>query len=409
MKRDRPLDVVLGPWSGLHSGAHGALLAAPPAHVDYRLASCGRAFTFASPHSSAPSPLNAFAVDEAVWLDEPDDPDVVHLHHLPLAGTKPFVVDTDDLVATLTVGRFLPFRRFEGFRLSDLDADLVRRRQRTVLARFCSSQCIAILFWTDVALSRALRYVAAERLAGREDLAALEAKSVVVHPTVASPPKRSKPRRLRALFAGRSNDKGGAVALAAFAQVADVLGKDVDLVYVGDVPESSSVHDAVTIVPLQDRASHLAQLDAAHIFVAPTAFESYGMALVEAAAHGLALVTTRGTGMEHVEELFAERRNALFLDTEWPFERRVRAVRDAIVQLARDHELLASISEQNRELVKDGALSVARRDAALMRAYAACTTAPSSSATRPRVSFDEQWCCTALAEAVGGRYVRLRI
>src|SRR5581483_10842363 len=98
-------------------------------------------------------------------------------------------------------------------------------------------------------------------------------------------------------------------------------------------PEGSSVHPRVAVVPVEDRSSYLDRLAAAHVFVSPTEFEGYGMALVEAAAHGLALVTTFGPGMEHVAERFVDGVHGLFVSTSASLDERVAAVRDHVLRL----------------------------------------------------------------------------
>src|SRR5205823_3389384 len=82
----------------------------------------------------------------------------------------------------------------------------------------------------------------------------------------------------------------------------------------GQLPESDcALPPGTSFHPLLDRSEYLKLLSRSHIFLSPTAWESYGFGLVEAASYGLAIVTRRGPGMEHIEELFREGKNALFV------------------------------------------------------------------------------------------------
>jgi hypothetical protein len=114
--------------------------------------------------------------------------------------------------------------------------------------------------------------------------------------------------------------------------------------------------------------------------------------------------------MEHIEELFAEGENVLYVDTAWTFKRRVRAVRDHVLRLARDRALLAAISERNRALVGRGKLSVEQRNASLMAVYERCETASRSVAVAwPKILLDERTCSAALKQRVGNRHLAVLI
>ena len=211
---------------------------------------------------------------------------------------------------------------FPAFQTSD--DGLVRQRERTLLARFSSRRCAAIVFRMEFARTFALRHVEERRLANSETRVALEAKSSVVYPTFRASARGPKQERLRVLFSGRIDRTGGDIGLTAFAEL---LKDDAEFVCV------ASLRRALRFTMqwrscLLERTSYLAELARANVFVGPTKFESYGMALVEAAAHGLAIVTTRGSS-RRAKTCFASRRGGRSND-------RARGVRDHVLRLARD-------------------------------------------------------------------------
>ena len=211
---------------------------------------------------------------------------------------------------------------FPAFQTSD--DGLVRQRERTLLARFSSAPMRGdrLPHGVRAHLRAAPRRGAAPRQF--RDASGAGGKVLGRVPDVPCIRSGAEQERLRVLFSGRIDRTGGDIGLTAFAEL---LKDDAEFVCV------ASLRRALRFTMqwrscLLERTSYLAELARANVFVGPTKFESYGMALVEAAAHGLAIVTTRGSS-RRAKTCFASRRGGRSND-------RARGVRDHVLRLARD-------------------------------------------------------------------------
>ncbi len=114
------------------------------------------------------------------------------------------------------------------------------------------------------------------------------------------------------LFAGRCypEQKGLEVLMRAMASLRDLKG--VTLRIVGDdwgghtvirtMAKNLGIEDAVTLVGRVDRASLIKEYEHADIFVLPSLFDSFPIAILEAMAAGLPVVATRVGGVPDVVE-----------------------------------------------------------------------------------------------------------
>jgi glycosyltransferase involved in cell wall biosynthesis len=203
----------------------------------------------------------------------------------------------------------------------------------------------------------------------RDELDRLAAKTDVVRPTLpAGPPIAARAERPAIVYMGRvAREKGANVALEVFRRIDEAYGDRVRLVYVGPVPDDCPASASIEVHPVLDRGAYRDVLACGHIFLSPTEFESYGFGLVEAARFGLAIVTSRGPGMEHVEELFKQDQNALFVSTD--DTSRVDAYEASLRTLLDNPDTLARIRLTNLELFRSGPMSIERRDEKLLGYY----------------------------------------
>jgi glycosyltransferase involved in cell wall biosynthesis len=204
---------------------------------------------------------------------------------------------------------------------------------------------------------------------------------------------RERDGRVTVLYMGRTyEDKGGPLAADVFAALAELPAR---LVWVGEAPrEADPQLTHVEFHRTRARDRYRALLEDVDIFLSPSEHESYGMGLVEAAAHGAALVTTRGRGMEHVEELFVAGEHALLTDNALPREARLASVLRHVRTLVENPELRHRMQEANRKLVADGALALTRRNRKLSASYA--RLAEPVEHRGKQTSFSARWSAAAM-------------
>ena len=200
---------------------------------------------------------------------------------------------------------------------------------------------------------------------------------------------------VRVLCSGRTfEDKGGAIALDVFNQLSERFGDAVSLTVVGAARGSVGERRGVNVVPLLPRDEYLALVGDSQIFFSPTLFESFGMALLEAAAAGLAIVTSCGEGMEHVSEMFEDGRHACLVPNEWSYEAKVGAYVSVLDRLIADAGRRRGMGAEARSLVEVGSFSIERRNRSLWAHYERLAEpsgplAPASFLTRYRLETRE--------------------
>jgi glycosyltransferase involved in cell wall biosynthesis len=295
-----------------------------------------------------------------------------------------------------------------------------------MLAHYVDPRCHAVLFRTDHARRAALRFIEDAGLLDERARADFAAKLHVVRPALPFRPGRALARPTRVLCSGRSfQDKGGTVALAVFRELHARLGALVELVLIGNVPLGLvAARPGFEILPVLPRDTYLRVLGDAHVFFSPTLFESFGMALLEAASRGLAIVTSSGDGMEHIDELFTDGQSAVLVPNGLPFDEQVRRYVDAIASLVNAPERLRALRDATGRLVESGALSIGRRDQLLLERYAAVEEAgrrvPESRWSDPtaalaaehhltRRDFSEEYLFLEIAARAPDRHFRIRI
>ncbi|WP_170847386.1 glycosyltransferase family 4 protein [Mycolicibacterium fluoranthenivorans] len=361
----------------------------------------------------------------AEWVrfdDRLGDADVVHSSRLPVQSWLPWVVDADDLLVPLRIGRHFALGAASRGEPLLPGAGAIARREEAMAFLYASTRCARILFRTGQAREAFAQHLVRRGLPSAL-IGQLSDKSEVVYPAVPAVPQIDRAQHpVTVLYMGRTwQDKGALVAVATFAHLRARHGDGVRLVYVGPCPDA--VADRLAGAGVQHhltlpRAQYLEQLRHADIFMSPTAFESFGMGLVEAAAAGLAIVCSRGPGMEHIDELFSAGEHALFVANDAAQEHRVAGYTEAVSALIDDAVLLRRLAVNNRTLTTTGKLSVRERDRRLSAAYArAMALGPTSNgigdtspaeSTRPVAEWTEEVCrwagqyCTA---RISGRVV----
>ena len=362
------LNVILGPAAGLHPGVHGALRDNPPAGVRYTSAPHDRWFLFPGGRRVGFNPFTQLAASETTGFDVPPGAlPPVHSAYLPVHAPGGWVVDGDELVAPLASGVLFAVGAAESSAVHVSD-DERRLRERLMAHHYLDARCAGLLFRTRWGLDATLAHLRDAELLDDRELEEFAARSDVVYPAlppVSSPARTSE--RIRVLYMGRTEDKGGDVAAAAFAALAQELGDRIELVFVG--PVTTALHPSIEHHALLDRRDYLELLERCHVYLSPTEFEGFGMGLLEAASRGLAIVTTCGPGMEHVAELFENGRHALLFSTALGHREQVRLSVQYVMRLVEDDDLRQGFKHANLELFCTGRFSLRERDRKLLPRY----------------------------------------
>jgi glycosyltransferase involved in cell wall biosynthesis len=368
--------VVLGPTSELHAGIHGGLAERPPPGVRYWNMPHVHHHTFATASTVNLDPFEQFSLHEAVEYDWKLLVGLtrvgVHSSRLPVSGGLPWVVDADCLLATLRYSRPYIVGKSNSFDIHPSNEENCLWRSRLMLKDYVAPRCKGLLFRSDFYRKVFLKYVAGIGVLSPIELDSLANKTQVLYPTMG--PVRA-PRcagsAVTLLYVGRTfEDKGGTIAARVFAALEQPGAPRTRRIWVGPCPDNvrsqlSSVH----FWPFLDRETYLSLLPEADIFFSPTTFESYGMALVEAACHSLALVTTCGPGMEHIKELFGEGENVLYADNAWPMGERSRVFLNHISRLVVNRDMLLKMKSASWKLASTGPLSLDTRNKILLAFY----------------------------------------
>jgi len=364
------ISVILGPHAELHTGIHGALIDTPPAGVTYFLPEHRYRFLFPKGSAIPFDPFRNFAFSETVEFALPANRHViVHSSRVPVFNRVPWLADMDCLLATLNYGT--SFAVGTGGRVQ-IAPELIRRRQQLMISHYLAGQCAGLLFCTEYARLNFLSFVEKRGLLSPPDFLRLVGKTDVVRPTV---PWRGlheqKEVQPTIVYMSRFREsKGGEVALEVFRRINARYGDKVRLMYVGWLPKEDAVlPPGVTFYPVLDRPAYLKLLARGHIFLSPTEYESYGFGLIEAASYGLAVVTRRGPGMEHIEEIFEDGKNAILVHPQGHQAANIDAYERSVRSLLDSEGRLVAFHDNNRELFSFGALSLQVRDRKLLGYY----------------------------------------
>ena len=220
-------------------------------------------------------------------------------------------------------------------------------------------------------------------------------------------------------------DKGGLLALAVIERLRAVHGHSFEATVVSVCSASTKerlVSLGVEVQPTTERRDYLDRLADADIFFSPTLFENFGMGLVEAAAAGAAIVTSCGPGMEHIGELFENRKEAILVSNALADEARVVSYVEAIGTLIRNPDLQRTLALNAYMLASHGRLSLERRHHDLAEIYDAASnldaSTPTSSPLRSEASskgsgrvliWSEQMCHWTMRRLATESGLRIRV
>jgi len=254
---------------------------------------------------------------------------------------------------------------------------MVRARAARMVRAYAHESCVRILMWTERAIVEAAEWLVALDL-DREGEPVLR-KMRVLHPSQPALPRglvarKWSERPLKVAFVGSDYEaKNGELAADVFTAMAARFPR-ARFSFVGPIPEGRRLArlrrlgnvDHCESLP---RRAVLDLLRGAHVLFHPARHESYGMVLAEAAAAGMAVITSCDGGMAHVRE-FLHAGNAYLVRQSGltpALERRrfASTLRQAL-------EIPAQAYRKARRLharAETGSLSVSRRDDVLGDAY----------------------------------------
>ncbi|HSK77430.1 MAG TPA: glycosyltransferase family 4 protein, partial [Thermoanaerobaculia bacterium] len=368
--------ILLGPYIDLHPGYHESLRNDAPEGVFFY--SRGARHYFGS--NGGPAPETAFFPFEHPHQGEVIDfgpgPQVAHSARWPVVRRRAWVADLDDFGYPFVLGRYL-LNPKAGMRASsdwsDVERAVAARRMANMLHAFAHPSCKAVLFWTRKALEDAARWIRDFGLTSAGE--AFLAKSQVVYPAqralIASVVRQKwlQVPELRVLFVGGDYEaKNGRVALQVFRRLAEAR-PDVRFTYVGEVPESDrELTEGIDFRGRVPRAEVLSLLKESHVLFHPAREESFGMILLEAAAHGLAVVVARGRGMDHIDEILSGEEAVLF-DRNAASGPEEEGFLPLLSSLLSDVDLARSKALAAYEKAAGGSLSLEARNSALQSIY----------------------------------------
>lgn len=239
------------------------------------------------------------------------------------------------------------------------------------------------------------------RLLGPSAEALLQSRTHVVYPAIrpaVERASRSDRRSLRLVFVGTNfYEKGAIDAIAAVRRLAGTHAVHLDLLsYVPDDWQARLRDDPVITVHAPGGADVVKRLySQADALLFPTHVDTFGYAMLEGMAHGLAVVAPRHLAVTEIVEddrsgiLFAPE-NALFGDDaacrfahtaplprsflralSEPTDAYVDGLAAALARLAEDRDLHGRLAEGALEEVRSGRFSIQRRRETLGRLYAA--------------------------------------
>lgn len=366
------INVIIGPDLLLHSGIHNSLIEQPPSGIQYFTAEHTYLFCANSRDKKDFNPYYNYSVNDGLYFhlnQREEGKYILHTSYLPVSNSSYWVADCDCLIATLKFGRFYGIGMRES--LHEIPAHQLRLRQKNMLMNYLSKYCLGICFHTQHYLDYFFQYCLGNDIVESKHLDLLAKKSFVVYPTISAPKGNIQiQEKITILYMGRSNAKGGMIALQVFDLLHKNYGEFFEFVFVGQVDnESKSKFSFVNFHRNLPRNEYLNLIPKAHIFLSPTTGESYGMGLVEAACYGLSIITSYGNNMSHIDELFKESENAYYVDNRLPAEIQVKNYYEIISSLAKNRDKLAEMMNNNLFLTNNGKLSLRRRDESLTTIY----------------------------------------
>ena len=379
--------VILGPTIDLHPGFHGSLSQDAPQQVSYHQRG-GRHHFLLGPQNLEPTARSLFENPHfAELVDFGPGPQVAHSARWPVVGRRAWIADMDDFGYPFLLGRYAIRACLDsehGEPWSKGLAAAARRRLAIMLGAFTHPSCKAVLFWTRHALDDAERWL--RRLDLAESGQAFLDKCRVLYPAqrptllpAGVEAKWSGDTPLEVLFVGNDFDaKNGRLALRIFQRLR-TRHPGARFTYVGHVPQAELGRtEGVTHHADLPRSEVMALFRASHIFFHPARAESFGMALLEAAASGLAILAARGAGLPHMDELFNPRQALLVDRDSMAPDAEEIAFETHLDALLRSRPTAHAFALASYEVATVGELSLAARNSALGDLYRRAQSEPAS-------------------------------
>ena len=366
-------DVIVAPPDELHVGINKPLIDTPPPGVNFFHAPHKYIFTCIKEDIETFDPYQHFSLAESVLFDlDPSHPFLVQAALTPVANPIPWIIHAETIFPLQSLGKMFCVGQSDQVREGRVPSKLTRLRARLMALRYLSVNCKAILFYTNVARNETIDYLDSEGILDSAEMDLFLAKVDVLYPTMPHRRRKSTDERVGVLYAGRVfGHKGGAIALEVFSRLLPEYEARFDFHFVGETPETilSSDYPGIQFHRFLPRNEYLAILETCDIFVAPTRGETYGMALIEAASYGAALVTSSGCQMAHLGEIFDEGQHALYVPHELSDERQTDEFERHLRLLLGDPQSLAHMQKANSDLFNTGKMSMDNCHRKLLKVY----------------------------------------
>ena len=379
--------VDIGSSLELHDGIHGSLISDPPAGTQYRVSTPEHVFVRARAQGDSRrqsfKPTSDFAIAELI--DPGPGHTLFHSARWPVLNRSSWVVDMDDFAYPVLWGRSAidPRQRQRFARgASRFRQRSMLERAARMLAAYTHPSCKAILFLTEKGVADA--YQRLRTLAAREVIRAFLERCHVVpgaHRLLDPSEVRRKWRDdpLSVAFCGRDYyQKNGRVGLAVMASLARRF-PDARFHYVGEAPRDAltrafdSLRNTTFHGPL-DRAAALGVLGSSHILFHPARYESFGMVYAEAMSGALAIVSSSGPEMAHIDEFLGRDGAVLVRRQNEDFARDQLMFEKALSGLLTDRSAAAGMANANYRCATSGVLSIRRRNSLLEKIYSRAST-----------------------------------
>lgn len=383
-----PQTVVLGPYVDLHRGIHGSMLSHPPETIAFHQRGAHHLFLFPRHPQGVPEQAPFREPHMGEWVDFGPGPQVVHTARWPVVRRRAWVTDMDDFGYPLLLGRYAmnPALTADAATTPWTAERLeqARRRAASMLRAYAHPSCKAILLRTRHALDEAARWL--DRLDLRVEGKPFLDKCRVLYPAQqadlpqAVEEKWSGRRPLRIVFIGSDYEhKNGRLALEVLQRLRERFPA-LEATYVGRIPEEElPLTRGIHHQPQLSRSGIRSLLRGSHVLFHPSKSESFGMVLLEAAAHGLAIVAARGRGMEHVEELLSERQALLVDRDRLAPQEEPDAFHDRLLELLSNPEKARRLGSAGYQVACTGELSLDHRNGVLADLYAEAEASPADS------------------------------
>jgi glycosyltransferase involved in cell wall biosynthesis len=375
------LTAGLVPSRGLHPGFHGALLARPPAGIAYEISPGCHSLLFPPERDQDNDPFLHCHLGELVVPARHYA--VVHSARIPVLGAERWVVDTDDFLLPVTLGKAYLRRREDGTitsrtSIAGPEWPSVVARTRIMLLAYAHNSCAAVFCRPAGAVSAAQEWLRALRWSNLED--ALLGKMLLLYPSQERVSHNVLARKwedpeVRVVFCCGRDAARKRVTLA-LEVCSAAIGSNAAVRCCLIVPNALSSYasayrrDRLEVHTDMPHAEVLRILATSHVLFHPSSWESVGTVLVEAASAGMAFVAAR-PGIRDDSGLLSDS-GAMLVDA--GRDDPTAAFLNALNWLCSERNAARSMAIRNYDLMGVSPWSLEYRDRALLRAYEPVTS-----------------------------------